>query len=69
MTITLNLPRKLSDNSRAQLANGKTVEGFIKELVEREVVGKDKARSALQGVDQFEEILEPDSRKSSMRAE
>ena len=60
MTITLNLPPETERqlHERAQ-ANGKTVEGFIKELVEREVVGKNKATPAPQAPDQFGEMLEP----------
>jgi len=41
------------------LANGKTVEGFIKELVEREVAGSDDVTSAGRRLDEFDEILEP----------
>jgi hypothetical protein len=62
MTITLNFPPETERQVHERaLARGQTVEGFIRDLVEREVVasGEMRAISSPQRIDPLDEILEP----------
>jgi plasmid stability protein len=62
MTITLNFPPETERELRERAtANGQTVEGFIRELVEREVVTTDGAHTVPlpQRSKPLDEILEP----------
>ena len=62
MTITLNFPPETERQVHERaLASGQTVEGFIRDLVEREVVanGEKRAISSPQRIDPLDEILEP----------
>ena len=66
MTITLNFPPETERELRERaIANGQTVEGFIRELVERELVAAGGAHQAPvpRRSNHPDEILEPVRRK------